>query len=92
MLDLQRRNDLAPVGTDGNMHIPKGKSEKEKEPETMGNTHYTFITKDGRKYSAAADNRIEAQEDIELSCGISLKGARYEEVYKLWVVRNGIVK
>ena len=54
-------------------------------------TIYTF-KKNGKAYSAKADNRFEAQDQIELAFGISLKGATFEEVYKLRVVRTGKVK
>ena len=57
----------------------------------MKRTTYTF-KKDGKAYSAAANNRFEAQDKIELAFGISLKGATFEEVYKLRVVRTGTVK
>ena len=56
----------------------------------MKRTTYTF-KKDGKNYSAAANNRFEAQDKIELAFGISLKGATFEEVYKLRVVRTGTV-
>lgn len=56
----------------------------------MKKTTYTF-KKDGKNYSAA-NNRFEAQDKIELAFGISLKGATFEEVYKLRVVRTGTVK
>ena len=42
-------------------------------------TTYTF-KKNGKAYSAKANNRFEAQEQIELAFGISLKGATFEEV------------
>lgn len=54
--------------------------------------HYTFITKDGARYSSMGKNRVEAQWNIEFSFNIDLTGARYEEIYKLRVVRTGIVK
>ena len=57
----------------------------------MKNTHYTF-TKDGKTYSAAGANRFDAQLSIELAYGIDLKGATFEEVYKLRVVRTGKVR
>ena len=55
------------------------------------NTSYTFY-KDGKKYSSKGANRFEAQEKLELQCGISLKGATFEEIYKLRVVRTGKVR
>ena len=55
------------------------------------NTSYTFY-KDGKKYSSKGANRFEAQENIELQWGISLKGAKFEEMYKLRVVRTGKVR
>ena len=55
------------------------------------NTSYTFY-KDGKKYSSKGANLFEAQENIELQWGISLKGATFEEMYKLRVVRTGKVK
>ena len=54
----------------------------------MTNTTYTF-KKNGKTYYANGNNRIEAQESIELAFGISLKGATFEEIYKLRVVRTG---
>ena len=66
-------------------------------------TTYTF-KKNGKAYSAKANNRFEAQDQIELAFGISLKdqielafgislkGATFEEVYKLRVVRTGKVR
>ena len=57
----------------------------------MKNTTYTF-RKNGKSYSAAAKNRFEAQEKIELAFGTDLTGATYEEVYKLRVVRTGKVR
>lgn len=54
----------------------------------MTNITYTF-KKNGKTYSANGNNRIEAQESIELAFGISLKGATFEEIYKLRVVRTG---
>ena len=55
------------------------------------NTHYTFTTADGTCYTAKGNNRIDAQWNIELSWGISLKGAKWEEVYKLRTIRTGTV-
>lgn len=43
-------------------------------------------------YTAAGDNRLSAQLNIEVSTGISLKGAKFEEIYKLKVIRTGVVK
>ena len=54
------------------------------------NTTYTF-TKDGKKYSARGNNRFEAQLNIEVAYGISLEGAKYEEIYKLRTVSTGTV-
>ena len=54
----------------------------------MMHTTYTF-TKDGKTYSAKAANRFEAQEAIELAYRIDLKGAKFEEIYKLRVIRTG---
>ena len=56
------------------------------------NTTYTFITKGGKTYSAGGDNRFDAQLNIEVSFGIDLKGATFQEVYKLRVVRTGTVR
>lgn len=56
------------------------------------NMRYNFITKDGKKYSSIANNRLEAQWNIEIAFGIDLTGATYEEVYKLRVERTGIVR
>lgn len=58
----------------------------------MTKTHYTFITSDGKKYSANGANRFDAQLSIELMFGISLVGAKFEEVYKNHVVRTGVVR
>lgn len=49
---------------------------------------YTFH-KDGKNYSIAANNRYDARNSIELSFGIDLAGATYEELYKLRVVKTG---
>lgn len=57
----------------------------------MKKTTYTF-KKDGKAYSAVANNRFEAQDKIELAFGIDLAGAIFEEVYKLRVVRTGKVR
>lgn len=67
-----------------------GKNPRNEEDETMTNSTYTF-TKDGKKYSASGANRFDAQLNIELAFGISLKGAKFEQVYKLRVVRTGRV-
>lgn len=53
---------------------------------------YTFITKDGKKYSHGGNNRFDAQQALELAFRINLAGAKYEEVYKLRVVRTGTVR
>ena len=55
------------------------------------NTIYTF-EKNGKKYSSKANNRFEAQLTIELANGITLEGAKFEEIYKLRTVRIGIVR
>lgn len=55
------------------------------------NTIYRF-TKDGKSYTAAGKNRFEAQLCIELSCRVNLTGAAFEEIYKLRVVRTGVVR
>ena len=68
---------------DNNMLLREGK--------TSGNTHYKFI-KDGKTYYAMGDNLIDACNSIEISEGISLKGASYEEIYKLRTVRKGVVR
>lgn len=57
----------------------------------MKKTTYSF-KKDGKTYSATGNNRFDAQDKIELSFGIDLKGAAFEEVYKLRVVRTGTVR
>ena len=64
---------------------------KNKEDEDMKRTTYTF-KKDGKNYSAAANNRFEAQDQIELAFGISLSGATFEEINKLRVTRTGTVR
>ena len=55
------------------------------------NTTYTFTTSDGKSYSASGKNRFEAQQRIELACGINLDGARFAEIYKLRTIRTGRV-
>ena len=72
-----------------NLHIPKGKTKHKEETKTHKNDPFK---KNGKAYSAKANNRFEAQEQIELAFGISLKGATFEEVYKLRVVRTGKVR
>ena len=57
----------------------------------MKHTTYTF-TKNGKRYFANGKNRFEAQDTIELTFGISLSGATYEELYKLQVVRTGKIR
>ena len=54
-------------------------------------TAYTF-KKNGKAYSAKANNRFEAKDQIEPTFGISLSGATFEEVYKKRVVRTGKVR
>lgn len=55
--------------------------------------HTTYNFKIGNKtYSAKTNNRFEAQDQIELTFGISLKKATFEEVYKRRVVRTGKVR
>ena len=56
------------------------------------NTTYTFITKDGKRYSHGGKNCFEAQQAIELAFRIDLTGATFQEVYKLRVVRTGTVR
>lgn len=56
------------------------------------NTTYTFITKNGKRYSHGGNNRFEAQEALELAFRINLTGATFQEVYKLRVVRTGTVR
>ena len=58
----------------------------------MKNTTYTFITKDGKRYSHGGNNRFETQQAIELAFHLDLTGATFEEVYKLRVVRTGTVR
>lgn len=57
----------------------------------MKNTYYTF-TINGHKYSASGDNRFDAQTAVEFANGISLKGAKFEVIFKLRVIRTGTVK
>lgn len=74
------------------MCIPGGgKPTGEKEETTMTNTTYTF-KKDGKTYSVKGNNLWDAQTTVELLNGIDLTGATYEVVYKLRVIRTGIVK
>lgn len=58
----------------------------------MKHMTYTFTTKDGKQYSAKAGNRFEAQTHLEVSFGIDLTGAIFEEIYKLRTIRSGIVR
>lgn len=58
----------------------------------MTNIYYTFTTKDGQKYSAMGSNRFSAQLSIEAAFGVSLKGATFEEIFKLRTIRTGTVK
>ena len=53
---------------------------------------FPFSQGTSKAYSAAANNRFDAQEKIELAFGIDLTGATFEEVYKLRVVRTGKVR
>lgn len=53
-------------------------------------TTYRF-TINNTTYTAKGNNRFEAQNAIELK-GINLTGATFEEVWKLKVVRTGVVK
>lgn len=55
------------------------------------NTTYRFI-KNGHAYSARGANRFEAQANAELMFRIDLKGATFEEIYKLRIVRTGICR
>ena len=57
----------------------------------MKNMMYRF-TKDGHTYSAKGDNRFDAQASVELMFSIKLSGATFEELYKLHVVKAGVVK
>ncbi len=57
----------------------------------MTENMYRF-TKDGKRYTAFGKNRLEAQWDAELAFGVDLRGAEYEDICKLRVVRRGIVK
>lgn len=66
-------------------------STKRKTEEHKMNTTYTF-TKDGKKYSAKGSNRFDAQLKIEVAYGISLEGAKFEEVYKLRTICTGTVR
>ena len=54
-------------------------------------TIYRF-TKNGKTYSEHADNIFSARLNAELRWGIDLSGATFEEVWKLKVIRTGIVK
>lgn len=57
----------------------------------MKNTTWTF-KKNGKAYSANGKNRFEAQDKLEMQYRIDLTGAAFEEIYKLRVIRTGIVK
>lgn len=54
-------------------------------------TTYRF-TLNNKIYTAKGNNRFEAQNTIELAHEIDLNGATFEEIWKLRVVRTGIVK
>lgn len=56
------------------------------------NTHYTFVTKDGKFYSAQGANRFDAQAKIELACRVDLTGATWTMFYKLKAANSGVVK
>ena len=58
----------------------------------MKNTTYTFITKDGKRYSHGGNNPFEAQQAIALAFRIDLTGSTFQEIYKLRVVRTGTVR
>ncbi len=57
----------------------------------MTNTIYRF-TKAGHTYSVNGQNRLDAQAHAELIFQVDLNGATFEEIYKLRVVRTGIVR
>ena len=57
----------------------------------MTNTIYRF-TKAGHTYSVNGQNRFDAQAHAELIFQVDLNGATFEEIYKLRVVRTGIVR
>ena len=52
---------------------------------------YRFTLND-KTYSTCANNRFDAQLNLEIAFGITLIGATFEEVWKLKVIRTGIVK
>lgn len=54
-------------------------------------TTYRF-TINNKVYTAGGNNRFEAQDKIELANHVELTGATFEEIWKLRVVRTGIVK
>ena len=66
----------------GNMVIVK---------EVKNMTTYRF-TKNGCTYTEGGNNIFSAKLSAELRWGIDLTGAAFEEVWKLKVVRTGIVK
>lgn len=57
----------------------------------MENMIYRFI-KNGHTYSVKGTNRFDAQTTAELLFGVKLQGARFEELYKMKVIKTGIVK
>lgn len=57
----------------------------------MKNTTWTF-KKGGKEYSANGKNRFEVQNKLEMQFRTDLTGAAFEEIYKLRVIRTGIVK
>ena len=52
---------------------------------------YTFITKDGKRYTcSSANNRYEARRKLEWQWHVDLAGAAYEERYGAKVLSKGI--
>ena len=80
---------FTPIGL---IMVSQGKENNEREDKNMKNNTIYEFEKNGKKYTAAGKNRFEAQADIEIANGIDLNGASFTEIYKLTVVRKGIVK
>lgn len=56
----------------------------------MEHVHYNFY-KNGNKYSACGDNVFSAKLDAETRFRVDLDGAKYEQYFKMRVIRAGTV-
>ena len=57
----------------------------------MSEMVYRF-TKNNHRYSVRGNNRIDAQANAEITFGVKLNGAMYEEIYRGKVIKQGFVK